>query len=450
MHIQCQICGDFSASNGKCAQCSFEGNDVLFLNQEQARYWMGHHVAKFRKELFEKQREEIAERERQLQTSTAKISELETLVKSRDVEISKSRGEIDELKGQARDELQELREQNPKLKTLVKSQENEIQKLQSDNKQLENKLQELAKKQSAAQPLSAPKSAVFDWRLESLLENKSQELAKKQSTAQPLSAPKSAGLQLLDSLMEQPQEMQTAKGKYFNRQIPTDTKAAFHTHRDYKNLLARIEEELEKLKYDDVVFYDEIKFGRYSWRILTTDRQNGKALLLSEKIIEQRKYENCLENTTWATCTLRHYLNGAFYDRFSKEEKLQIVETMIPNNNNPWYGTSGGNATNDKVFLLSIEEVVEYFGDSGQLRNIPSLKTLGISDRYNSVRQAKDYSGSGSWWWLRSPGGEDTSYAAFVYEDGRVSIKGASVLEDFGGVRPALWLNLLKSSVEIC
>ena len=92
---------------------------------------------------------------------------------------------------------------------------------------------------------------------------------------------------------------------------------------------------------------------------------------MSEKIIENRGYHNIQVSISWEKCTLRHYLNGAFYNyKFSKEEKLRIVETMIPNNNNPWLGTSGGNATNDKVFLLSIEEVVKYFGSTLKYRTV--------------------------------------------------------------------------------
>jgi hypothetical protein len=35
----------------------------------------------------------------------------------------------------------------------------------------------------------------------------------------------------------------------------------------------------------------------------------------------------------------------------------------------PGVTVSGGNDTTDKIFILSIEEVVQYFGDSGQLAN---------------------------------------------------------------------------------
>ena len=202
--------------------------------------------------------------------------------------------------------------------------------------------------------------------------------------------------------------------------------------------------------WDGVKVGDKREFGPYSWRVL--DVQNNKALILSERIIEKRPYDSGNENATWETCELRRYLNGEFYNSFSTEEKARIAEMPIPNNNNSWYGTSGGNATNDKIFLLSIEEVVKYFGDSGDLKNrkgwyeennndvLKDGKGYYINDEYNSARKAVDADGTASWWRLRSPGGYSVS-AAYVGPDGRFSIGGV-VHANSGGLRPALWLNL--------
>ena len=65
------------------------------------------------------------------------------------------------------------------------------------------------------------------------------------------------------------------------------------------------------------------------------------------------------QDTTWETCSLRKWLNKDFYDSsFTLEEKALIVESKIINNDNPWYGTKGGRDAVDKLFLLSVEEVV--------------------------------------------------------------------------------------------
>ena len=195
-----------------------------------------------------------------------------------------------------------------------------------------------------------------------------------------------------------------------------------------------------------------VRFGKYDWRVL--DVQNGKALLLTEDIIEERCYHSSWERITWEGCELRGYLNGAFLQAFSSSEQSRIASVTNTNPDNPWYGTLGGGDTTDKVFLLSIDEVVKYFGDSGDLRARKDNRLRDyINDQYNEARMAKYGKtsdrlipvGGGAWWWLRSPGGFDDddkfAFAAVVDSDGWLLINGAFV-GDGGGVRPALWLNL--------
>jgi len=179
------------------------------------------------------------------------------------------------------------------------------------------------------------------------------------------------------------------------------------------------------------------KEGR-QWLVLDVDKQNNRALLLSEDIIEMKAYHANGKSTTWAECSLHSYLNGEFYESFGRE-KDRIARTHNENPANQWFGTKGGNSTQDSVFLLSIEEVVKYFGDRGQLKNKNPNNKYWIDDQYNSARVAK-FNGNAVWWWLRSPGGY-TDLAAYVNDDGYVLIVG-DLVQAGGGVRPALWLNL--------
>jgi hypothetical protein len=116
-----------------------------------------------------------------------------------------------------------------------------------------------------------------------------------------------------------------------------------------------------------------------------------------------------------------------------------ILPTTNINVNNQWFGTDGGRDTTDKIFLLSIEEVVKYFGDSGQLKNRPG-DSWWIDDTFSKERVAT-YGGKAWWWWLRSPGliGD---FAAGVGPGGGLDVCGFDVYDAEGGVRPALWLNL--------
>jgi hypothetical protein len=184
-----------------------------------------------------------------------------------------------------------------------------------------------------------------------------------------------------------------------------------------------------------------VEFGGYEWRVLEVN--DGKALLLSEYIIEVRPYHrrgNWPDGITWEQCDLRAYLNSEFLNNFSERDRARIAETYVINNDNPWYGTEGGNDTTDKIFLLSIEEVVQYFGGSGQLANGNPNSTREIRDEYNAARIAHNNNGVTLYWRLRSPGGKSDN-AAIVDIGGNIGVDGHRVY-GIGGVRPALWLNL--------
>jgi len=187
-----------------------------------------------------------------------------------------------------------------------------------------------------------------------------------------------------------------------------------------------------------------VHFGKWDWRVL--DIQDGKALLITNHIIDQRPYNDYqwIEGTdiTWETCTLRAYLNGEFLGNFTAEERAKIFATENVNLDNQWYGSTGGRNTTDKVFLLSIGEVVKYFGDSGQLKSKNQDKCW-IDDQYNDERTAK-FNNVEFGWWLRSPGygyGNAAHIGSGVYPVGSIVLIGGMFTVNFG-VRPALWLKL--------
>ena len=178
-----------------------------------------------------------------------------------------------------------------------------------------------------------------------------------------------------------------------------------------------------------------IPFGGMEWRLL--DVQRDRALLLSEAIIEQMVYHSNLDSIAWADSDMRRYLNGEFPKRFNQADMAKIAETNISTDNNPWHGTNGGPGTRDRVFLLSIEEVVRYFGDSGSLENGGDVF---LRDQHDSKRVARDENGTSTAWWLRSPG-ERASFTACVDSDGWIDIQGNGN-NGARGVRPAIWVNI--------
>ena len=166
--------------------------------------------------------------------------------------------------------------------------------------------------------------------------------------------------------------------------------------------------------------FETVTFGGIEWIVLAEEGNN--TLLLTKDILEYKRYHEEHESVTWETCTLRSYLNGEWYNNtFSDDEKDMILTTNVVNSDNSRYGTSGGIDTEDKVFLLSIDEVEEYFS--------------------SDVERIAKYNGEADFWWLRSPGDDGIS-AAIVINDGYVSNNGRNVGNSNFGIRPAIWVNL--------
>lgn len=196
---------------------------------------------------------------------------------------------------------------------------------------------------------------------------------------------------------------------------------------------------------------DITEFGKYKWRVL--DIQDDAALIITEYIIEQRRYHDAYEDITWANCTLRKYLNGEFYDKFTEADQSKIIPVINKNLDNEWYGTKGGEDTEDNIFLLSIEETAcKYFGDSSSNLYYPRKNKrywFEKKDENNSKRSARfENEEWNSWWWLRSMGRVNVK-AVYIHGDGNIGIQGNNIFKGniadgrcTGGVRPALWLKL--------
>jgi hypothetical protein len=197
-----------------------------------------------------------------------------------------------------------------------------------------------------------------------------------------------------------------------------------------------------------------VSFGGSQWRIL--DIQGNAALIITEYIIGQHPYHNCSGEVTWADCSLRKYLNGEFYNKFTIAEQSKIIPVVNKNPDNQWYSSSGGEDTKDYIYLLSMEEAVcRYFGDSSK-----NLENRSPKQRYwfqkkdeNNTKRRSASDGYVWWWWLRSPG-RDNRRAVYIHGDGNIGIQGNGTFhyssntvhpltgDNSGGVRPALWLSL--------
>ena len=197
------------------------------------------------------------------------------------------------------------------------------------------------------------------------------------------------------------------------------------------------------------------------WHVLSVNGDN--AFVIADQNLDAKAYNETKTDVTWENSTIRSWLNGYgasankdkksftsdnFLDNaFSVAEQNAIKMTYMVNEDNPDYGTDGGNNTWDKVYLLSVSEA--------------SNTSYGFDSKYNvssKTREAKNteyakqcgawssedssYLGNGDWW-TRTPGGSGYS-ASYVLHNGYgygnndyYSVNGTS-----GAVRPALHINL--------
>ncbi|MDR0983829.1 MAG: DUF6273 domain-containing protein [Ruminococcus sp.] len=232
---------------------------------------------------------------------------------------------------------------------------------------------------------------------------------------------------------------------------------------------------------------DIIEFGKKEWIVL--DVKKSKALIMSKNILFYERYNKDYTYTTWARSSLREYLNTKFIKRFSKNDRSFILYTENENLKNPIYGErkADGAVTNDRLFLLSLDEISKYFcgirsfkrlyriaSDTEQVysrlpeasrkRLMPKASELGNTtevgitpDLFEAFRMkniiefnkpvicdphfipAKDGAGTKHWYWLRSPGFVSSNVCA-VHRDGVVDFYGDFCDIKEGGVRPAMWV----------
>ncbi len=179
--------------------------------------------------------------------------------------------------------------------------------------------------------------------------------------------------------------------------------------------------------------------------IVLDKRDDGSLVLLSKCALDTKPYNDKYASVTWETCTLRKWLNKDFYGAaFSAEEQAKILPVTLENEKNPKANVTGGKATTDRVWLLSINEVTDafstekvydYFVDDASRMCAPTSYAVAQGAQQSS-KYFVDEVGA-CLLWLRSPGNFSKN-AAYVLTGGRISNNGASVGSKDKGVRPVV------------
>ena len=187
---------------------------------------------------------------------------------------------------------------------------------------------------------------------------------------------------------------------------------AFESAGYYKDSDAKkVVMEKESIKNSEVG--DTINIGEKRWRIL--EIQDNQAFLLKDPPLPNMAYSIDEGAVTWEQSSLRRWLNSEYLeDNFTKAEKNNIVPTSVKNEKNSFYGTDGGNDTQDYIYLLSIEEI----------------------SRYNELIPNSKHDS-----WLRSPGNQQNT-AAFLSTDGIAMVYGYEATSEDFKLMPVMWFDL--------
>ncbi len=206
------------------------------------------------------------------------------------------------------------------------------------------------------------------------------------------------------------------------------------------------------IRLNSVNVGDVVKFGKYEqddnksngkedieWNVLA--KESDRVLLISKFALDSKQYNSIWTDVTWKTCSLRQWLNNTFLnDAFSAEEQALIQDTYVSADANPKYDTKPGNATTDKVFLLSVNEAEMYF-DSDESRKCIPTNYAKANGAYTSSGKTKAGVPT-CWWFLRSPGSNQViARVAYVDNYGSVDYYGGIADTDCNCVRPVMWVS---------
>ena len=225
----------------------------------------------------------------------------------------------------------------------------------------------------------------------------------------------------------------------------------------WEDFVRRDEIAREAVPFSEAEVGNVVTFGRYEqdnvfdgqeeeieW-IVMEKRDDGAMMLMSLFCLDGGRYSFSEGDVTWETSYARSFLNGDFYyAAFNAQEQARILTTRVHTENNEVFGTSGGNDTDDKVFLLSLDEVRRFYGIEEVVETFYK-KVFAEASEYTKTKDVwLEVEGNDRcWWWLRSGGGDQTR-ACEVGSMGYLSYNGTNAYQpEIGGMRgyrPVIWV----------
>lgn len=208
---------------------------------------------------------------------------------------------------------------------------------------------------------------------------------------------------------------------------------------------------MEKIRFNAAQQYPTIFMGNYfmpdggkpihtylkcpiEWLVLKVDSQNKKALLLSKYVLDWEGYADCPligsgYNTYWAISYLRKWLNDEFLNSCFNAKEQSIILSVYTS-----LGKANEKRTIDRIFLLSTEEVKEYFKTPEEAKTYEPMVFNPIDSEQFEISYEPCF------WWTRTQGSKPYMVEC-VNHNGYMTEQDSNANEN--GVRPAMWIKLL-------
>lgn len=158
---------------------------------------------------------------------------------------------------------------------------------------------------------------------------------------------------------------------------------------------------------------DIIEFGRYEqdnierngqepiqWGVMM--KTKTALYLMAVNVLDEHPYHTDKGAITWADCEMRTWLNGDFLNTaFNEKEQLLIAKSKVTTAKNSVSGAKGGKDTEDKVFLMSHEELITIIRSGAEI-NLFGL--YAYPTKYALSRGIEPAGYGTAMWWMRTPG----------------------------------------------
>ena len=214
------------------------------------------------------------------------------------------------------------------------------------------------------------------------------------------------------------------------------------------------------------------RYFRYDpiiWQVL--EILDNSAFLLSTRALDSVPYYHELTDVNWDRSDVRSWLNGLGAEdnlsgkdysgggdsflsaAFTEKERLSILISDVQNSENHYFGTSCGPDTEDRVFLLSEDEIFSssaalFYGfldsdaiDDPAKRFTPTAYALGRGAWQSDLPISE-----GNTFWLLRSNGFTASNVVYVGELGYIYNRGIPVTCQDAGLVPAIRIDLMTAA----